>query len=250
MSLELFSCEWPIVRFDCIDSTNEEARRRAASGDLGPCWIVANEQTKGRGRLGRQWASPGGNLYATALLAFPGSLQTAALSCFSAGLAVLDASSAVGIEAGQLRLKWPNDVLVDGAKLSGILTETGSEYGKLWMAAGFGVNVAMAPWHADRATACLAELAGGEQVRPLAFLRELDIAFRARLAQLLGDGFSAVRADWLAHAAHLSAQVALTRPAGSIEGVMTGLAMDGALVIRHSDGTESHVRAGEISVLS
>jgi BirA family biotin operon repressor/biotin-[acetyl-CoA-carboxylase] ligase len=145
MSAGGFSRAWPVVRFDEIDSTNEEARRRVVSGDAGPAWLVARSQTAGRGRLGRQWDSPEGNLFATALLSYPGTPVQAALASFAAGLAVIDAAKMVGAETVALTLKWPNDVLADGAKLAGILIETGSSGGGLWMAAGFGVNVTSAP---------------------------------------------------------------------------------------------------------
>lgn len=250
MKLETFSSAWPVVRFDEIDSTNEEARRRAGGGDTGPNWLVTGSQTAGRGRLGRQWSSPRGNLFTTALLPFPGTLQEAALACFSAGLAVIDAAKALGVETGQLKLKWPNDVLVGSAKLAGILIETGALHGKLWMAAGFGVNVEVAPERADRVTTCLTALPGGASITAQRLLSALDIAFRARLFQLLNDGFGSTREAWLSHAAALGAKVELNPVSGRIEGVMTGLAEDGALILRLQDGSETHVRAGEISVLN
>ena len=89
---------WPALWFDKIDSTNEEGRRRAEAGDFGPCWIAARRQTAGRGRRGRDWASPTGNLYTTALFPFDRSPEDAALLCFSAGLAVVDAIGAVGAD--------------------------------------------------------------------------------------------------------------------------------------------------------
>src|SRR5689334_7116774 len=103
-----FSPPWQIIRFGEIDSTNEEARRRAQSGDLGPCWLTADKQTAGRGRLGREWDSPTGNLFATALFAYPRPAAEAALACFSAGLAVLDAARSAGVDTSSLGLKWPN----------------------------------------------------------------------------------------------------------------------------------------------
>jgi BirA family biotin operon repressor/biotin-[acetyl-CoA-carboxylase] ligase len=249
MKLETFSSAWPVVRFDEIDSTNEEARRRAAGGDTGPNWLVTAAQTAGRGRLGRQWSSPRGNLYTTAFLPFPGTLTQAALACFSAGLAVIDASRALGVDVSQMKLKWPNDVLVGSAKLAGILIETGAIHGQLWMAAGFGVNVEVAPERADRVTSCLTALPGGGQATAPRLLASLDVAFRARLFQLLSEGFASTRADWLANAAYLGARVELTPVSGRIEGVMTGLADDGALILQLPDGSETHIRAGEISVL-
>jgi BirA family transcriptional regulator, biotin operon repressor / biotin---[acetyl-CoA-carboxylase] ligase len=240
---------WPIFRFDEIDSTNEEARRRSATGDRGPCWLTARSQTAGRGRLGRDWDSPTGNLFATALFEFQKPLTEAALVCFSAGLAVIDAAQALGVGANVLRLKWPNDALVGDAKLAGILIETGQAQGRLWMAAGFGVNVATAPRRPDRPTACLSELPGGQGKTAGEMLAALDIAFRARLSSLLGGGFSETRADWLKHAAHMGRRVELNPISGRIEGIMEGLAEDGALILRLPDGSTTHVRAGEISLL-
>lgn len=249
MTLETFSSAWPVIRFDEIDSTNEEARRRAQVDDVGPCWLVTAAQTAGRGRLGRQWSSPRGNLYATALLPYPRGPAEAALACFSAGLAVIDAARANGVDVSQMKLKWPNDVLIGSAKLAGILIETGSVHGRLWMAAGFGVNVEVAPERADRQTSCLTGLPGGADLTAQRLLASLDIAFRARIYHLLSEGFGPTRADWLANAAYLGARVELAPVSGRIEGVMTGLAEDGALVVKLDSGAETHVRAGEISVL-
>jgi BirA family biotin operon repressor/biotin-[acetyl-CoA-carboxylase] ligase len=249
VTLETFSGAWPIVRFEEIDSTNEEARRRASAGDMGPAWLVTAVQTAGRGRLGREWSSPRGNLYATALLPYPRPPAEAALACFSAGLAVIDAARMLGVDHAMLKLKWPNDVLVGSAKLAGVLIETGTINGQLWMAAGFGVNVEVAPERADRVTSCLTALPGGGQASAPRVLAMLDIAFRSRLFQLLNEGFASTRADWLGSAAYLGARVQLTPATGRIEGVMTDLGEDGALVLRREDGSITHVRAGEISVL-
>ena len=246
MSVELFSRAWPVVRFDEIDSTNEEARRRAVSGDAGPCWLVTDAQTAGRGRLGRQWSSPRGNLFTTALLPYPRPATEASLAPFAAGLAVIDAAQASGVNVSWLKLKWPNDVLCGEAKLAGILIETGMLHGGLWMAAGFGVNVEVAPERADRRTACLTELPGGQNLTATRLLAALDVAFRARLFGLLNDGFEPTRTAWLDRAAYLNKSVVVN----GVAGLMTGLAGDGALVLQAPDGSESHVRAGELSVLN
>lgn len=246
MTGELLSSAWPVIRFAEIDSTNEEARRRAVSGDTSPCWLVTDAQTAGRGRLGRQWSSPQGNLYTTALLPYPRPAAEATVVPFAAGLAVIDAAKAAGVDTASLKLKWPNDVLAGGAKLSGILIETGLLHGKLWMAAGFGVNVEVAPERPDRPTACLCRLPGGQGLTAPRLLAALDLAFRARLYSLLNEGFERVRADWLAHAANIGQPIEVNGQ----KGVMTGLAGDGALVLQLDDGSETHIRAGEISLLS
>jgi BirA family biotin operon repressor/biotin-[acetyl-CoA-carboxylase] ligase len=162
---------------------------------------------------------------------------------------VIDAAEETGVDASPLKLKWPNDVLLGPAKLAGILIETGSEQGELWMAAGFGVNIATAPEQPDRATACLANLPRGEGATPEQFLVTLDRTFRIRLAKLLAEGFGPTREDWLARAAHMGKRMQINPAAGPIAGVMAGLADDGALVLRLDDGREHYVRAGEISIL-
>ena len=244
-----FLLTWPIHRFDEIDSTNSEARRRAEQGDFGPCWLSASRQSAGRGRLGRSWDSPTGNLSATALFRFQAKPAEAALACFSGGLAVIDAARAAGVETSRLRLKWPNDVLNGDAKLAGVLIETGASPGGLWMAAGFGVNIATAPLRPDRTTACLAQLPGGASLTAIRYLSLLDIAFRTRLARLAEEGFAPTRADWLANAAFMGERVELTPSTGRIVGMMRDLAPDGALVLELADGALHHVRAGEISIL-
>lgn len=246
VTAELLASAWPIVRFDEIDSTNEEARRRASNNETGPSWLVAAMQTSGRGRLGRQWSSPRGNLFATALLPYARPPAEAALASFAAGLAVVDAARASGVEDGRLRLKWPNDVLSGEAKVAGILIETGLLHGRLWMAAGFGVNVSVAPQRPDRPTQCLGNLPGGAGLTAQRFLTLLDVCFRARLSSLMNDGFAPTRDEWLASAAYLGAQIKVNGTAGE----MTGLADDGALILRLADGSVTHVRAGEISLLS
>jgi BirA family biotin operon repressor/biotin-[acetyl-CoA-carboxylase] ligase len=168
------------------------------------------------------------------------------LAPFAAGLAVIDAARGAGLDVSALKLKWPNDVLAGGAKLAGILIETGQLHGQLWMAAGFGVNVEVAPERDDRVTACLADQPMGQGLTAQRLLAALDLAFRARLFTLLSEGFAPIRQDWLAAAAHLGSQI----EANGARGVMTGLAEDGALMLRAEDGSVTHVRAGEISLLS
>ena len=127
------------IHYDVVGSTNAEALVRARAGDLGPLWITARVQTAGRGRRGRTWTSPSGNLYATLLLGDPGPAAVAPQLSFVAALAVHDAIvAAAGQHALSLMLKWPNDVLCNDAKLAGILIE--GEGRPLAVAIGIGVN--------------------------------------------------------------------------------------------------------------
>jgi BirA family transcriptional regulator, biotin operon repressor / biotin---[acetyl-CoA-carboxylase] ligase len=244
----LFDQPWPIRRFDTLDSTNEEARRRAATDDAGPLWITARRQTAGRGRQGRSWASPEGNLFATACLPFDEPLEEAARVSFVAGLALADAVEAAGAPQGTVRLKWPNDALVGEAKLAGILVETISGAGMLRLAIGFGLNVAEAPEAPGRPVIRLRDLPGCAEATAERVLDQLDLAFRSRLARWRRDGFEPVRKDWLTRAAHLGREVETRTNSGVIAGRVCDLDPDGALVVV-SAGERIRIRAGDVTLV-
>ena len=146
------------------NSTNEEARRRALAGDPGRMWIVADEQTAGRGRRGRAWISLRGNLHASALLIDPCPAPIAPQLGFVAGVALARAARDIG--AAEVGLKWPNDLLSNGAKCAGILVESAAlaSRGAAYVV-GVGVNCAQAPEGLDYAAACLTR-ANGPAVSP------------------------------------------------------------------------------------
>ncbi|MDE2447125.1 MAG: biotin--[acetyl-CoA-carboxylase] ligase, partial [Alphaproteobacteria bacterium] len=133
----------PVLRYASIDSTNLEARRLAEQGEMGPIWLVADEQTAGRGRLGRQWHSEQGNLYSTLLFPVNASQAKAAQIAFIAALAVYDVATHF-IKNPNISLKWPNDCLLDDAKFSGVLAEYIGGVPPM-MALGIGMNIAHAP---------------------------------------------------------------------------------------------------------
>jgi BirA family transcriptional regulator, biotin operon repressor / biotin---[acetyl-CoA-carboxylase] ligase len=129
-----------LIRLDTIDSTNAEALRRAWAGERGPLWIVAERQSAGRGRRGRSWVSPPGNLHATLLVSDPAPAALVPQLGFVAGLALHDAAAAAAPPlAPRLALKWPNDLLCGGRKIAGILVE-GEGDPVAAAAIGFGVN--------------------------------------------------------------------------------------------------------------
>ena len=131
-------------RFATVGSTNAEALARARNGERGPLWISAERQTAGRGRRGKAWSSPPGNLYATLLVIEPCASALAPQLSFVAGLAVHDTVAETASKfATALELKWPNDLLLAGKKLAGLLIE--SESRPFAVAIGFGVNCAMHP---------------------------------------------------------------------------------------------------------
>ncbi|MCA8898645.1 MAG: biotin--[acetyl-CoA-carboxylase] ligase [Hyphomonas sp.] len=238
---------WPVHRFETIDSTNSEARRRAKAGGFADCWIVAAEQTAGRGRLQRHWVSPKGNLFTTALFHEPGGVQVAARLPFAASLAVSDTilHFAPGADA---RLKWPNDVRVDGGKVSGILIETGQDGKNVWVAAGMGLNVAEAPEGTGQPVTSLRILAPEGDFDATAVFEVLAARFAARLEQAR-TGFASVRLDWLARAEGLGKAVRIAPGGEPVEGVFEDMAPDGALILRLPDGSRQTIRAGDVQLV-
>lgn len=241
------SLSWPVFWLDEIDSTNEEAKRRASKTGFAAQWIAAHSQTSGRGRLGRQWASPPGNLYTTALFRWTGELRDMTRVPFAAALAVSDTVAGLAPEAVP-KLKWPNDVRCEGAKVSGILVEAGDTNGSRWLAAGIGINVGFAPEGVGQAVTSLADLRGDGMVTPDMALDALRRAFARRLAEAQRD-FSMTRKDWLAQAEGLGETVRVNVNGEVQEGIFQDMAADGALLLQLRDGTVTPIRAGDVELI-
>lgn len=235
----------PVVHFAEIGSTNAEALARAEG--QAPVWIVADRQTQGRGRRGRPWRSEPGNLYASLLLVDAGPSARLPELCFAAGLAVHDAVRAVtGLDPLRVGLKWPNDLLVDGAKLAGVLVEgTMRSDGLNATAIGFGVNCAHHPHDTPYPATHLA--AAGYPTEPAALLLALDRAFRARLQQWQrGAGFADMCEAWLRRATGLGRSVTVRTGERETAGVFESLDSSGAMILRRPDGTRERISAGDV----
>jgi BirA family transcriptional regulator, biotin operon repressor / biotin---[acetyl-CoA-carboxylase] ligase len=230
-----------IIRFAELASTNDEIAARAAAGSNDGLWVMAETQTSGRGRLGRPWLSPPGNLYCSTLVrAAPGEPPLQQLS-FVAALALHEVLSA---HVPGIRLKWPNDLLLAGDKLSGILLETANN--RTSVVIGFGVNLLHFPTDAARpATSLAAHLSG---VTPAAedILLELAASFAGWRARWRESGFAVVRTQWLAQAAGLGQRIVAQLGHETLHGVFTDLDADGALLLQLDSGMVRAVHAGDI----
>ena len=249
------------VSYDVIGSTNAEALARARAGEPGGIWVAAGRQTAGKGRRGRQWESPPGNLAASLLVILDGPASGAAAQLgFVAGLAlhaalgrlVPAASLEVGPDGGQsedrlrFELKWPNDVVAQGAKLAGILLESerlGAD--KLAVVVGIGVNVAAAPADTPYPATCLHAL--GVEVPAEAVFRELADAW-VDLAALWdgGRGMAEIRQLWLARGAGIGAAIAVRSGRRVLRGTFETIDERGRLVVRFADGASEAVAAAEV----
>ncbi len=227
-------------------STNADcaAAIRSGEGWAEGQWLVARRQTAGRGRQGREWFDGAGNFMgSTAVLLGEGGPPPASLS-FVAALAVRDAAAAALPDDGQLGLKWPNDVLLDGGKLSGILLEMVRGH----IVVGIGVNLARAPDLPDRKTAALADVIAPPTLED--FAASLAAAFDRRLESWRTYGLGATLQAFLAGSIHAAGSpVTVHDTDGSIlSGSLAGLEeSDGALRLRLADGSERVIRAGDIS---
>jgi BirA family biotin operon repressor/biotin-[acetyl-CoA-carboxylase] ligase len=235
------------VALRTVDSTNAEALRRARVGEAGPLWFTAESQSGGRGRGGNVWISPPGNLYATLLLGKPSAPQLAPQLAFVAGLAAHDAvASCASNLAPGLRLKWPNDLLLGRQKLAGILIE-GENLPVFSVAIGIGINCV---GHPDGTAFPATDLkAAGVLVTADALFTELATAMQARLAQWRkGEGFAAIRADWLKRAAGLGDDIKVRLPERELNGVFRAIDENGHLVLDIGSRTET-IATGEVFAL-
>jgi BirA family biotin operon repressor/biotin-[acetyl-CoA-carboxylase] ligase len=224
------------VVLDETDSTNAEAARRAASTDR-PTWIAARRQTAGRGRSGRGWSSPEGNLAATLLMRFDAPPAARARVSFHASLAVADLMDVVAPDAS-VALKWPNDVLLDGGKVSGILLESfGEPQRGANLAVGIGVNLAHHPAPEETRWRPISVAAvTGAAPDPDAALAILATRLAFWLAEDAARGFAPVRAAWLARAANLGRPIEARLAAGSVTGTFEDVDAAGALVLNTGAG--------------
>jgi BirA family biotin operon repressor/biotin-[acetyl-CoA-carboxylase] ligase len=235
-----------------LPSTNAAALHYAVehAGDTQPLWIVAREQTAGRGRRGNSWISPPGNLYATLLLVDPAPPRRAPELSFVVALAVDDAiRDRAPAMADRLAMKWPNDVLCDGKKLAGILLEGRMLGDKVAVAIGIGVNCLHHPSSTSYPVTDLA--AAGARVDAEALFTALSAAMPRRLAQWRSAaGFSAVRADWLARAVGIGETIRVRLPDRELVGRGEGLDDNGCLLLRLADGSLQTIAAGEVFPLT
>ncbi|MEM7508732.1 MAG: biotin--[acetyl-CoA-carboxylase] ligase [Pseudomonadota bacterium] len=249
--------DWPDgvgrVVLDEVDSTNAEAARRAAEGERGPLWIMARRQTTGRGRLGRTWDMPEGNLAATYIFAPDCIASEAALYSFTASLAVNRVVLGAGVQLEGGTLKWPNDIIIGHRKVSGILLESSSRTdGVDWLAIGIGINlVTSPPASAMRAgglppTDLVTE--GGRALSQDDALLHLASSLEWLLAIHREEGFEdAIRGMWLAQAKRLNQEIEVTTPKQSLRGLFRGIDANGQLVLEaFDDGARHHFAAADI----
>jgi BirA family transcriptional regulator, biotin operon repressor / biotin---[acetyl-CoA-carboxylase] ligase len=235
-----------LVALESVDSTNEEAKRRARAGAEEGTLVWAKEQTTGRGRRGRGWDSPPGNLYLSLVLRPEAPQSRHGELGFVAALAIGATVGALVPRPVDLRYKWPNDVLVSGRKTSGILLE--SESGADWLILGVGINVTSFPEDTETPATSLRQ-EGAADATVEAALERFAHAFLVWANRWTDDGFAPVRAAWLGRAQGRGERIRVRLPNETVEGRFADLDLSGALVLETDDGQRRVVSAGEVFAL-
>lgn len=228
------------------DSTNADLVRRLDAAEHVPegHWLRAIRQSAGRGRRGREWIAPEGNLTCSTIVNLRASDPPVHSLAFVAALAVHDVVVAELGSAAQAVLKWPNDVLIEGAKICGVLLERVRDH----VVAGIGINVESAPKVPGRATTSLRAAGGASQVEMV--LEHLAACFGDRLAKWRQEGLAATLAEWQRRASPIGTPMLVTLDEeGMLAGAFAGLDPDGALRLRLADGSLRVVHAGDVSLV-
>ncbi|WP_321390574.1 biotin--[acetyl-CoA-carboxylase] ligase [uncultured Desulfuromusa sp.] len=238
-----------VVSFPVTDSTNVQARRLAEDGALEGTVVVADQQSSGRGRLGRRWESPFGvNLYCSVILRPEIPVRQAPQLTFLSAVAVAETLNEVCHLSAEV--KWPNDVLVDSAKISGLLNEMSAETEQIhFVILGVGINLNMSAEQFPEmlnypGTSSLLET--GEPVDRLLFLRTFLRRLDAYYSEFLQQGFAPIRRRWESLCKIMNRQVVVDQGSGLLRGTVVGLDPEGALRLQLEDGEIRKILAGDV----
>ena len=236
-----------LVALDSVDSTNEEAKRRAREGAEDGTLIWAGEQTAGKGRGGRLWTSPPGNLYLSLVLRPDCPPAEAAQLSFVAALGVGDAVGSVAPPM-EVRYKWPNDVLFNDRKGAGILLESqiAADGGLDWLVLGCGINVQSYPDSAEGTATSLRFEGAPADLDSVVLLEAFGRHFLSWVNRWLEEGFEPIRKRWLTHAKGLGEAIQVRLPKETLHGRFADLDPGGALLLELEDGAIRRIAAGEV----
>ena len=235
-----------LVLYDTVGSTNDEAKRLARAAAEEGTLVRAYEQTAGRGRRGRAWASPPGNLYASLILRPRCPVDRAAQLGFVAALAVGDTLATIFPRFEGLTYKWPNDVLLRGRKIAGILLESELGEGELprFVVVGVGINLASSPENAEFPATSIVEQGMGP-VSPAIALQKFACHFQAWAGRWREEGFAPIRTAWRARAAALGEPIRVRLESATLHGTFVDIDERGALLLEAAGGLRQ-ISAGQV----
>ncbi len=241
--------DYHLLTYDVLDSTSAEAKRLAGGGASHGAVIWAKRQTAGRGRMGREWVSAEGNLFVTVLLSPPVALDECPQLSFVAALAVADTLDGIVPDPSLVRCKWPNDVLIAGKKIAGILLESFTTKElvteRQWIAVGVGINVDSYPEHVLFPATSLTE-SGVELISAKIVLSRFTHHFVARYDEWVAGGFASIRKAWQAKAYQINQPVEVIVGEDRLSGIFAGVDDRGQLLLKTEAKKPQAILAGDV----
>jgi len=238
---------WRLERFETVASTSDLCKTRAEAGEAAGLAVLARYQTSGRGTRGREWQSLDGNLAISILLRPDAPQRTVPLLPFVIGLSIIEAVTEP-VVAGDLQLKWPNDLMLAGGKLGGVLIELGGAAEAPWVVVGIGMNLRTAPEVPGRQVRALADY--GVSMEPEAAAWRILGRLENWLAWALEEGGAGrVYRAWQVRAHPVGTRLAVQQGGGYVEGLFSGLDGRGALMLQTDSGEVVHSVAGDVLLL-
>jgi BirA family biotin operon repressor/biotin-[acetyl-CoA-carboxylase] ligase len=238
--------DYHLLSYQEVDSTNEEAKRLAVGGASHGAFIWAKKQTHGRGRAAREWVSREGNLFVSVLLSPDIDLKHYQEVSFVAALAVKEMLQPIVGSNYEISLKWPNDVLLNGKKVAGVLLETVLIAKKNWLIVGVGLNVDSHPKDVRYPATCLTE-AGVQIISAKIALSRFIHHFVGRYDMWMKEGFSPVRAAWCEAGFRFGKSVTMEAGDEVINGVFADISPEGFMIVKTAKGDMRIIQAGEMS---
>ncbi len=241
--------DYHLLSYDVLDSTNEEAKRLAGGGASHGAVIWAKKQTAGRGRMGREWVSPEGNLYVSVLLSPDKDLATCSQLSFVTAVAVAETLDVIVSDDAAISCKWPNDILYDGKKLGGILLESFTtpdvKKDKQWVVVGVGINIDHFPEHVMFPATCLRD-AGVEIISAKIVLSRFIYNFIHRYDAWAKKGFKEVQKEWISRAYRLGHPTEVMVGDKQLKGIFDGIDSAGRLLLKQESGAVTGISAGDV----
>ena len=237
-----------LIELDSVASTNDEAKRLAGEGASDGTVVLARTQTAGRARRGRQWVSQAGNLFFSLVLRPECPLSDATQLGFAAAIAIAEVVGRQVPDAAKVQCKWPNDVLIAGRKVSGMLLEAGPPCGGgdlEWLILGIGVNILSHPEDVPYPATCLVA-EGAPAAAPADILAVFCHRFAHWRALWRGEGFAPLRHAWLSRAAGLGEQIEVRLEESTLSGTFEDLDGHGAMVLLQESGRHAKITAGDV----
>jgi len=245
--------DYHLLSYDELDSTNEEARRLAEGGGAHGAVLWAKRQTAGRGRMGRLWVSAEGNLFCSILLTPNCDPQTAAQLSFVTAVAMIETLKPIVSEDSEIACKWPNDILLNGKKVGGILLESfetadmapGQNKMLRWVVVGVGINIDSCPENTDIPATFLKE-AGVEIISAKIVLSRFIHHFITEYDLWAKKGFAPIRKRWMEYAFREGKPIEVRLPKETHIGVFEGIDTSGQLMLKLKTGKRMAISAGDV----